>query len=79
MAKARDDEALHRMIDAGASPDFTDPKLEWRRVLAEGWGAFLLVAAAAGAAICADVSPDKISYGAAAVAPGLAVMVVIYM
>ena len=80
MAKAHpDDDALRRMVDARTSPDFTDPKTEWRRVFAEAWGAFLLVTAAAGAAMCAEVSPDKVSYGMAVVAPGLAVMVVIYM
>ena len=54
-------------------------KAEWRRVFAEGWGTFLLVIAAAGAAICADVNPDKVSYGMVVVAPGIAVMVIIYM
>ncbi len=80
MAKARSNEAaLRRMIEARASPDFADPKTEWRRVFAEGWGTFLLVTAAAGAAIGADLSPDKISYGMVVAAPALAVMVVIYM
>jgi aquaporin Z len=80
MAKARpDDDATHRMVGARVSPDFADPKTEWRRVFAEGWGTFLLVTAAAGAAIGSEVSPDKVSYGMSVLAPGLAVMVVIYM
>jgi aquaporin Z len=66
------------MFEPGVSPDFTDPEMEWRRVFAEAWGTFLLVAAAAGGALGAEVSPDKISYGMAVVAPGLMVMVAIY-
>jgi aquaporin Z len=57
---------------------FDDPTKEWRRLFAEAWGTFLLVTAAAGGAIGADVSPDKISYGMAVAAPGMMVMVAIY-
>ena len=67
------------MVERGAEPDFTDPKTEWRRVFAEAWGTFLLVATAAGAAIAAADHPDQIGYGLAVAAPGLAVMVIIYM
>ena len=73
------DETARRMIEHGDAPDFTDAKAEWRRVFAETWGTFLLVAGAAGASITADLSPDKIAYGAAVVVPGLMVMVGIYM
>ena len=79
MAKLRsNDDAVRRMVERGAEPDFTDPATEWRRVFAEVWGTFLLVAAAMGGAIGAEVSPDKITYGMAVVAPGLTVMAVIY-
>lgn len=64
---------------AADPPEFADPSREWRRLFAEGWGTFLLVAAAAGGAIGAETSPDKVSYGMAVAAPGLTVMVVIYM
>ena len=73
------DEALRRMVERGEAPDFTDPKTEWRRGFAEVWGTFLLVTAGAGAAIAAEASPDKVTFGMAAVAPGLMVMVAIYM
>jgi aquaporin Z len=72
------DEALRRMMERGEAPDFTDPRTEWRRVFAEAWGTFLLVAAAAGGAIGAEMTPDKVPYPAAVVAPGLMVMVAIY-
>jgi aquaporin Z len=57
---------------------FDDPTKEWRRLFAESWGTFLLVAAAAGGAIAAQTSPDKVSYGMAVAAPGMMVMVAIY-
>lgn len=60
-------------------PEFADPSREWRRIVAEVWGTFLLVTAAGGGAIGAETIPDKVSYGMAVVAPGLTVMVVIYM
>jgi aquaporin Z len=57
---------------------FIDPKREWRRLFAEGWGTFLLVLAAAGAAMVAAKTGGKVTPAAAAVAPGLMVMAVIY-
>ncbi|HEY2662020.1 MAG TPA: aquaporin [Caulobacteraceae bacterium] len=48
-------------------------------MFAEIWGTFLLVAAAAGASIAADLGPDKVAYSAAVVVPGLMVMVGTYM
>lgn len=75
MAKV-EHETMRRM--RGVGPDFGDPKTEWRRVIAEAWGTALLVTASAGAAMGVQVSPDKITYGMSVVAPGLAVMVVIY-
>jgi len=57
---------------------FVDPKREWRRLFAESWGTFLLVLAAAGAAMVAAKTGGKVTPAAAAVAPGLMVMAVIY-
>ena len=80
MAEAHSkDEITRRMIERGEAPDFTDAKWEWRRLFAEAWGTFLLVVAAAGASIAADLSPARIGYGAAVVVPGLMVMVGIYV
>jgi aquaporin Z len=74
------------MVERGEAPDFTDSKpdfadskTEWRRVFAETWGTFLLVTAAAGASITADLTSDKLTHSAAVVVPGLTVMVGIYM
>ena len=36
-----------RMLNASAVPDFLASSQEWRRLLAEAWGAFLLVVVAA--------------------------------
>jgi aquaporin Z len=62
-----------------AAPDFNDPKLEWRRLFAEGWGTFLLVVASAGGVLAHDAFPDKVSWAMGLAAPGIATMVVIYM
>jgi aquaporin Z len=79
MAKPHSDPDSARPGDEpDADAAFSDPKREWRRVFAETWGTFLLVVAAAGGAIGAEVSPDKISYGMAVAAPGMMVMVAIY-
>ncbi|MHB8529619.1 MAG: MIP/aquaporin family protein [Caulobacteraceae bacterium] len=77
--KARTRVEAARPVGADSDAAFADPSREWRRVFAEVWGTFLLVAAAAGGAIGAATSPDKISFGMAVVAPALTVMVVIYM
>ena len=78
MAKPHEDPYQVRRPSAEAERDFDDPKAEWRRLFAETWGTFLLVAAAAGGAIAAETSPDKVSYGMAVAAPALMVMVAIY-
>ena len=67
--------AAKRSWNLKCPPEFIDPSREWRRLLAEVWGTFLLVAVAAGGAIAADTSPDKVSFGMAVVAPGLTVMI----
>ncbi len=71
--------ALHRhMVLRQVSPDFLDPRLEWRRIFAELWGTFLLVLVAAGGGVVAARSNGALDPAAAAVAPGLMVMVIIY-
>ncbi|HUJ04314.1 MAG TPA: aquaporin [Rhizomicrobium sp.] len=60
-----------------AERQFFDTTREWRRIFSEGWGTFLLVLAAAGGAMAA-AQTGAISPAAAAVAPGLTVMAVIY-
>ncbi len=76
MAQAAEDQHS-LMLESGPPPDFASPRLEWRRVFAEAWGTFLLVAVAAGgptvaARVGAVVTP------AMTVAPGLMVMAIIY-
>lgn len=57
--------------------DFNDPGQEWRRLFSELLGTFLLVLAAAGAAMMGHAFPDTVSRSAAVVAPGLTVLAVI--
>jgi aquaporin Z len=66
------------MVQRQMSHDFLNRALEWRRVFAETWGTFLLVAVAAGASVVAARSPGALSPAMAAVAPGLLVMAAIY-
>jgi aquaporin Z len=67
-----------RIAQQRLSRDFLDRGLEWRRVLAEGWGTFLLVVVAAGAGVVAAYVPGSITPAMAVVAPGLMVMAAIY-
>ena len=67
-----------RMLQAPSSPDFLDNSLEWRRLVAEAWGTYLLVLVAAGAVIVAARGAGAVTPGMIAVAPGLMVMVIIY-
>lgn len=67
-----------RMVHPNQSPNFLDPRLEWRRLFAECWGTFLLVLVAAGGGIEANLSNGSVSLGMAVVAPGLMVMAIIY-
>ncbi|HSC17335.1 MAG TPA: aquaporin [Rhizomicrobium sp.] len=61
-----------------AAREFHNPSREWRRVFAEAWGTFLLVLVAMGGALAAEADSAHFSHEAAAVAPGLIVMAVIY-
>lgn len=69
-----------RALVRGAPRDirkFQDPRREWRRLFAEVLGTFLLVLAAAGAAIMDHAFAGVIGHAAAVTAPGLMVMAVI--
>jgi len=57
--------------------DFTDLSYEWRRLFSELFGTFLLVLAAAGAAVVQDRSRGQIGRIAEVTAPGLTVLAVI--
>ena len=57
--------------------DFQNPRQEWRRLVAELLGTFLLVVVAAGAPMVGVAFPGSISRAAAVVAPGLVVMALI--
>jgi aquaporin Z len=57
--------------------DFTDLKYEWRRLFSELFGTFLLVIAAAGAAVVDARSHGQIGRAAAVTAPALTVLAVI--
>jgi aquaporin Z len=67
-----------RLMHSHVSPDFLDPKHEWRRLFAEAWGTFLLVLVAAGGAVVAARSSGAVSPAMIVVAPGLMVMAIIY-
>lgn len=67
-----------RIVQQRLSTDFLNRALEWRRVLAECWGTFLLVVVAAGADVVAAQSPGAVTPAMAVVAPGLMVMAAIY-
>ncbi len=69
---------LARLSEASATVNFADPAREWRRLLAESWGTFLLVLVGAGAAIGASSDVLHVSALAAAVAPGIVVMAIVY-
>jgi aquaporin Z len=58
--------------------DFDNLKYEWRRLFSETLGAFLVVLAAAGAAVVNAQSHGQVPLDAQVVAPGLMVMAVIY-
>ena len=57
--------------------EFADPANEWRRVISEFFGTFLLVVAGAGAGVVDAKSGGAIGRVASVTAPGLTVMVVI--
>jgi aquaporin Z len=57
--------------------DFDNPRLEWRRLLSELLGTFMLVLVGAGGAVVGALSHGAISRPAAVTAPGLMVMAII--
>lgn len=57
--------------------DFQDPKQEWRRLISEFVGTFLLVLVAAGAPMVGHAYPDTVTLAMAVVAPALMVMAII--
>lgn len=57
--------------------DFRNPRLEWRRLISEVVGTFLLVIAAAGAPMVGQKYPGTVGLAMAVVAPALTVMAVI--
>jgi aquaporin Z len=67
-----------RIAQQQLSADFLNHALEWRRIFAEAWGTFLLVAVAAGGEVVAARSGGAVTPGMRAVAPGLMVMATIY-
>lgn len=67
-----------RMLQKQVSPDFLNPRHEWRRLFAETWGTFLLVLVAAGGGVVAAKSGGAVTLGMIVVAPGLMVMAIIY-
>ena len=60
-----------------AMEDFSDPSQEWRRLVSELLGTFLLVLVAAGGGMMGQAFPHTISRQAAVVAPALMVLGVI--
>ena len=72
--------AILRMLNPHpqVAPDFSNSKLEWRRLFAESWGTFLLVLVAAGGGAVREASPGSSSLAMIVVAPGLMVMAIIY-
>jgi aquaporin Z len=63
--------------DSGAA-DFANNRLEWRRLIGEAGGTFLLVLVAAGAGVVDAVSHGQVGRTAAVTAPGLMVLALIY-
>jgi len=66
-----------RPRDAGTA-EFANSRLEWRRLVAEAGGTFLLVLVAAGAGVVNAVSHGQVGRTAAVTAPGLMVLALIY-
>jgi aquaporin Z len=60
-----------------AIEDFDNPSQEWRRLISEVLGTFLLVLVAAGGGMMGQAFPNTISRTAAVIAPGLMVLGVI--
>ena len=72
----REQRLQHRlMLEFGSREEWGDPRLEWRRLFSELFGAFLLVLVAAGGGLLH--AQGQISLASAVVAPGLMVMAII--
>src|SRR5215469_8212112 len=56
-----------------------DPRIQARRLFADACGTFLLVLVACAVAMQSKTDPQHVNSAAAAVAPGMIVMVVIYV
>jgi len=69
-------ELVNREI-IGPLSDFRSPEQEWRRLVSELYGTFLLVLVAAGGGMMAHAFPGQVSRSAAVVAPGVMVMAII--
>jgi aquaporin Z len=76
--KKRSPSVEARMVGSKPSPTFLDDSREWRRIFAEWWGTFLLVLAGAGSHFAGAVAGASDVSIAAAIAPALTVMSVIY-
>ncbi len=64
--------------DKESASRFANPAFKWRRAFAELWGTFLLVLVGAGGAVASAQSGGELSRTAAAVGPGIMVMVAVY-
>ena len=75
-AARRDHRLQHRlMLEFGSREEWSDPRLEWRRLFSELLGTFLLVFVAAGGGLLH--AQGQISLASPVVAPGLMVMAII--
>ena len=75
--RERPGSATTQLFEPVWARDFTDLSYEWRRLFGELFGTFLLVLAAAGAAVVQDRSRGQIGRIAEVTAPGLTVLAVI--
>jgi aquaporin Z len=73
-----DKNAVKQRESENSEQAFLDASLEWRHVIAEAWGTFLLVLVAVGGPVATARTNAEIVEAASAVAPGLMVMVAIY-
>lgn len=71
------DASSHEHLQGRWLADFHDPSHEWRRLFAETFGTFLLVAVAAGGPVVDALSQGAVGRTSEVVAPGLVVLAVI--
>jgi aquaporin Z len=76
---AQDVQAIHGLIqrDLDSVRRFADPSLEWRRLISEFVGTFLLVVVGAGGGVINAYTHGQIARGAAVTAPALMVVAII--